>query len=855
MGTETTFAGLIAAPQSEKVFLCEAKPGEQVTNFAAATAVTLAGLTCNLSTVNGTAFITNPSVDLTPYIGWKITITAGGKTLVGWVKAAGTGETTGSELVGGWSSPGTWTTFTVNANGHDIDSAIYTGAGYSENDSANISLSTGALAKFGWSATRISGSMNTIGLINPNIIKQSWSATIPLTTTYFTKPSGNTFVAVKANPDNPNWAATFSVLQVLTPSSTGVTIVSAQGGSTYNWTSNDGIDPNAASFTVTLELPQTYQLSYLNETVTISDASTETTRKAAVSCEVDGVALTTQASIAAVDANAGSYWHDTANGLFYIHAPDNGSPNHHTVIVYFWVYFATKGIVLDGRYYEPYIASDGIPAITQETQQIHWGASQISSGSVKMINSRGFFDQITKRWIWNNKDIRLLLGGDALPYSEYTSIFAGRIMQATFTKTSFTLDIESKAFALLRSLPINSYWKSTWPNLESAAEGKAIPYFWGVYDVTQAPLCTCINTAYAATTYQFKICDCTYHAIRSITQAYVDYGAGAGWQTIAHGNEDLTNGTFTINAASFVVGTSKVKAALEGYHVGGVLIEGAPEIAEDILLNQCGYAAADLNAASFIASKAISDCALNVPVESVASALTIIETICQSDLAFFDEDGAGLLRYRTWEPSTIGTLPVLAKEDILAEPEIIEDSSQLYWKVKAGYSYQCAAATCLYTESSNDESKYKYGRDDYLTINTYHRTKAGADTITGRINWVTRNPSPVITLQLKAGQIDKNLGDKIKVTLARAPQQAAGGYDERVFEIISKEVSCFPLMVTVRGRDLMDYGANVGFIMADTAPDWATATVQERDDSGFWCDDDGLCLTSDPTSLNKSLWW
>ncbi|PKN20878.1 MAG: hypothetical protein CVU71_03615 [Deltaproteobacteria bacterium HGW-Deltaproteobacteria-6] len=647
--------------------------------------------------------------------------------------------------------------------------------------------------------------------------------------------------------------------QILTPSLlTGCTIVTEKDGSTYNWASNDGISTaSGATYNVTLEPAETYQLSYLNETITMADASTETIRKAIVACELDGVALTAQTSIANVDANAGSYWHDTTNGLFYVHAPDGGSPNHHTVIVYFWVFFATRGIKLDTpeRYYEPYIASDGIPAITQETQQIHWGASQISSGSVNLINSRGFFDQITKRWIWNNKEIKLLLGGDALPYSEYTAIFAGRIMQATFTKTNFMLDIESRAFALLRSLPINNYWKSTWPNLEPSAEGKAIPYFWGSYDITQAPLCTCINTAYAASTYQFKICDCTYHAIKSIAQVYVDYNDGAGWQAIAHGNEDLTNGTFTINSASFVVGTSRVKVAFEGYHVGGVLIEGAPEIAEDILLNQCGYVAADLNAASFTASKAISDCVLNVANESVTSALTILETICQSDLAFFDEDGAGLLRYRTWEPSTIGTLPVLAKEDILEEPEIIEDSSQLYWKVKAGYSYQCAIGTYLYTEACNDESKYKYGRDDYLTIKTYHRTKAGADTMAGRINWVSRNPSPVITLKLKAGQINKNLGDKIKVTLARAPQSTAGGYDERVFEIISKEISCFPLMVTLKGRDLMDYGRNVGFWMADDAPSWATATAQQRDDSGFWCDDNGYADPTDPESLNKSLWW
>ncbi len=610
----------------------------------------------------------------------------------------------------------------------------------------------------------------------------------------------------------------------------------------------------ATNFTLTPAQTYTYQLAYLNETVTLADSTTETIRKAVVACELDGVTLLAKTSIATVEATAGTYWHDTANGLLYIHPPDDGSPNHHTVIVFFWVYFATKGIILNSQYYEPYIAEKGIPAISQETQSIHWGASQISAAAVILVNNRGFFDQIARRWIWNNKDIKLLLGGDSLAYAEYTLIFAGRIMQAAFTKAEFSLDIESKSFALLRSLPINNFWKSTWANLDPAAEGKPIPYYWGSYSATQAPIVTCINTAYDPNNSQWKICDCAYHAIKDITQVYINHSAGAGWETIAHANEDLANATFTIGVIP-VSGTTQVKVAFEGYHSGGVLIEGAPEIAEDLLLNQCGYAAADLLASSFTASKATSACALNAAVEAVTQALTVIETICQSDLAFFDEDGAGLLRYRTWEPLVSGTLPVLAKEDILEPPEILDDSSQLYSAVKVGYSWQGATKELLYTSASNDESRYKYNRNDFLMINTYLRSKTDADELAGRLNWITRSPSPVISLSLKAEIINKNLGDKVKVTLARAPYSTAGGYVEREFEIISKDVSCFPLLVKLRARDAMDFGADVGFWMAVTAPAWAAATAAERENSGFWADANGLIDPADAASKNKSLWW
>ena len=57
-------------------------------------------ITCNLSLESGKAFITNPSVDLTPYRGMRIVLTdSAGKELSGFIKAAGTGETYGDELI------------------------------------------------------------------------------------------------------------------------------------------------------------------------------------------------------------------------------------------------------------------------------------------------------------------------------------------------------------------------------------------------------------------------------------------------------------------------------------------------------------------------------------------------------------------------------------------------------------------------------------------------------------------------------------------------------------------------------------------------------------------------------------
>jgi hypothetical protein len=596
----------------------------------------------------------------------------------------------------------------------------------------------------------------------------------------------------------------------------------------------------------------TYQVSYLNETVTLPDSKTEIIRKALVSLELDGTAFTARANIALVEANAGSYWHDTANALLYIHPPDDGSPNHHTIVGFFWVYFATKGIILNSIYYEPYIADRGIPSLSQSITDIHYGVSEIGAGDLILLNGRGFFDQIANKFIWVNKTCKILLGGDSLAYTEYTAIFTGKITEKIFTSSQLILSLRSNSFSLMRQIPINHYWTSNFPNLDPAMVGMPIPYYYGVYDSNQAPVVACINSAYAISTFQFNIC---YHAIQAIDDTYVDFGDGAGWQQIAHANVNLSASTFTITSVSFVVGMSRVKVAFHGKTSGGLVLEGAPEIVEDILLNVCGYVSGDLNAASFTASKAASECVLNVPIDSDIAAISVIEKICQSDLAFFDEDAAGLLRYRTWEPAVTGTVPELTSTEILGMPEITDDPDKLYYKVKVGYSYDCANWEYLYKDETDETSGYKYAKKETLLIDTYLRNENDALILAGRLLWISADPSPTIRLDLKIAQITKNTGDKMKITLIRAPFSTVGGYNARLFEIYGKTLSCFPVILTLECRDLLNYGVDVGFWMLDAAPIWAAATTQEKDDSGFWCDTDGYCLTGDDTSLNKSLWW
>lgn len=606
-------------------------------------------------------------------------------------------------------------------------------------------------------------------------------------------------------------------------------------------------------WTLTAAQTYTYEKSFLNESITLADGGTENIRKVLSKVTEDGTALTERASIALVEANAGSWWHDTANSLVYIHPTGSDDPVSHTVVGFFPLRLATKAITLGGNFYEPLISEKGIPALRHKSKDIYWGSEVITAGDIQLINSSGFFDQIFRSFIWSGKEAVLKLGGDALAYAEYQTIFTGTIQGKRYTRNEINFSLKAKAFNLFQAIPLNKYLTADFPNLDPAAEGKVIPYFYGVYSAAQAPEATCIDSAYSVNETQWKICDGAPGAIKSITQVYINYDGGGGWQAIAHSNESLANATFTIETA-FVPGATRVKVAFEAYYSGAAVIEGAPEIVEHLLTSVLPYVAGDLNAASFTASKTESEVVLNVPIETETTAMAVIDKICATDIAFFDEDSDGKFRYRTWTVSRGSGLDNIVDSDFIETPEIEDDLEHLYWKVFIGYGYLCTDKKYLYHEETSNDSDYKFERKETFSEDTYLRGSSDAQILAQRLLFLMGSPGPQLRGRTKLQLAGKLLGDQIAITLARAPF-SAGGYVKRVFEIFGLDKSCFPAFIDFEARDVQDFGSNAGMWAGAAAPAWATATDAEKAVSGFWADANGFVDPADPETKNISRWW
>jgi hypothetical protein len=258
-------------------------------------------------------------------------------------------------------------------------------------------------------------------------------------------------------------------------------------------------------------------------------------------CE-NGTDYTERSSVSNVDSNASSYYYDQSAAKLYIHTSGSDDPDgktsgkyNYTVLSHFEIYFSSgAGMVCNGNYYFPRVAAGGLSDLSVTSRTIYFGTQTTGVGTLRMLNNDGFFDILLKRYIWQNRPITILLGGDELAYSDYETVFKGFILDWDASDQGLNLKIEDYRALLNRKFPINTFSVSDYPNLDTDqnVEGQPIPVAYGY--VEGAP-------AYAIdSTYQkgkFKFAD---HPVERLVTVYNNGSPVSTGQWVA----DEANGEF-----------------------------------------------------------------------------------------------------------------------------------------------------------------------------------------------------------------------------------------------------------------------------------------------------------------------
>lgn len=203
------------------------------------------------------------------------------------------------------------------------------------------------------------------------------------------------------------------------------------------------------------------------------------------------------------DSVAATYYYDYSANKLYVHTSDAGNPAAKTVLAYFWLYFADeskKAFVIDDASapvsFLPYLETFGTLS-RGLGDMLNPGGDTISVGDIVFDNGKqrsgsGFWDNIYYDYIWYGSRVRLLAGGEAMPYSEYALIgtFTIHDKEKNFDVVKFGL-ADNRDF-LKRYITEAVFDTTTYPNLEKGKEGAYIPVGWGpVFDFVP----TCIDTA------------------------------------------------------------------------------------------------------------------------------------------------------------------------------------------------------------------------------------------------------------------------------------------------------------------------------------------------------------------------
>jgi hypothetical protein len=193
--------------------------------------------------------------------------------------------------------------------------------------------------------------------------------------------------------------------------------------------------------------------------------------------------------------------------------------------------------------YEPRILS--IDEVEHAVE--NWeGELQAANSNVRILDTDNYFRNLRKSKIIKNRSGKILIGFKGDDYSEFETVFKGKIRDETLSSGIYSFSLEDSLSKYDKIIPKRVYSKLLYPNMEDNFQGKVIPY--GIGRISGVTPC-CIDSTIGT----YKLCD---HEIKSISSVKyddddVDYVS------------DLSNGEFSLSLQStFTIGFEGTPAIL-----------------------------------------------------------------------------------------------------------------------------------------------------------------------------------------------------------------------------------------------------------------------------------------------------
>lgn len=250
---------------------------------------------------------------------------------------------------------------------------------------------------------------------------------------------------------------------------------------------------------------------------------------------------------------------------------------------------------------------------------------------------------------------------------------------------------------------------------------------------------------------------------------------------------DLANGEFTFDTY-FDTEQDEMRVATQGKKSGGTYFTKGAEIAKDILQSYLGFLTIELDTDSFDATDLVRTHALCFHLDTEESSREVLQTIGRSIIAFFSPTEDGKLSFEAYEPTVEpGTLE-LFDADYWADWKVTKDDKFVKNKVEVKYNQNPQSQEFQTVVRNNYDVLYKYGIRETLSLKTYIKNKADAETVAEGVRDMCSKPITVVETSFGVKGFMLFPTRKVKISRDRAAD-SSGSFDEKVFRIrtVSKD--------------------------------------------------------------------
>ena len=218
------------------------------------------------------------------------------------------------------------------------------------------------------------------------------------------------------------------------------------------------------------------------------------------------------------------------------------------------------------NFHEPRLTSASLPPTNTASKDIYFGSKSVGSGSVALINADGLIEETVGELEWMNAEALIDVGGtfrDPVATINNQEIdkqnqfrqMTGLIQDVDIDDAMAEFKLQDKRVFFHQKLPIEIYDDGTFTNLESGAQGKPRPIFFGQKEnISPVRVALTSGNLYG----QYEICNTAKapNGIKSIdaVYAYESTADAADERTdrriqltsVTDYTEDLVNGQFTV---------------------------------------------------------------------------------------------------------------------------------------------------------------------------------------------------------------------------------------------------------------------------------------------------------------------